>query len=214
MSPAPTVSRNNPENIQKNGIRTMVEHFNGEKTHAGERYFYHPVFKQPKSDDQTTQSILGTKTVTRTITPTGELSVYASQSSVRFKMTSKGSKQENGSQLYAVPKKKNDFESEDGCRDLYPITTLKKSTPSHRSMSMREQSDSNSNKISDRSSRSFLPSPNFNIVQRDTEHVIEVEMRKCQRNFLGKRRHKNIFGKESILKGWDQQAKLLCQISR
>ena len=30
----------------------------------------------------------GTKTVTRTITPTGELRVYASQSSVRFKMTS------------------------------------------------------------------------------------------------------------------------------
>ena len=34
--PAPTVSRNNPENVKKNGIRTMVEHFNGEKAHAGE----------------------------------------------------------------------------------------------------------------------------------------------------------------------------------
>ena len=128
------------------GVRTMVEHFNDEERRTG------------------------TKTVTRTITPTGELAVYASQSSVRFKMTSKSSKQQQQQQRESknltLPRPKCDYDSDEGCRDLYPITTLKKTTP-NRSISMREK-----NEPLRRSQ--CLPSPNFNIVHRDTEHIIEV----------------------------------------
>ena len=127
------------------GVRTMVEHFNDEEKRSG------------------------TKTVTRTITPTGELSVYASQSSVRFKMTSKSSKQQQrDSKNVTLPRPKCDYDSDEGCRDLYPITTLKKTTP-NRSISMREK-----NEPLRRSQ--CLPSPNFNIVHRDTDHTIEVDI--------------------------------------
>ena len=128
------------------GVRTMVEHFNDEEKRSG------------------------TKTVTRTITPTGELAVYASQSSVRFKMTSKSSKHQpqGDSKNLTLPRPKCDYDSDEGCRDLYPITTLKKTTP-NRSISMREK-----NEPLRRSQ--CLPSPNFNIVHRDTERTIEVDI--------------------------------------
>merc|ERR1711923_664485 len=59
-------------------------------------------------------------------------------------------------------------DSEDGCRDLYPVTTLRRATPSAgRSVSMRETGEQ-------LRSQQCLPSPNFNIVHRDTEHRIEA----------------------------------------
>ena len=117
------------------GIRTRVEHF---------------------TDSQRQSS--GTKTVTRTITPAGEMAVYASQSSVRFKMTSRSSKQQQSSTLSRERLRREDSEEE--ARDLYPITTL-------RSHSMREASQPLTRS-------QCLPSPDFNIVHRDTEHTLEV----------------------------------------
>ena len=118
------------------GIRTRVEHF---------------------TDSQRQSS--GTKTVTRTITPAGEMAVYASQSSVRFKMTSRSSKQQQQSSTLSRERLRRE-DSEEEARDLYPITTL-------RSHSMRE--------VSQPLTRSqCLPSPDFNIVHRDTEHTLEV----------------------------------------
>ena len=118
------------------GIRTRVEHF---------------------MDSQRQSS--GTKTVTRTITPAGEMAVYASQSSVRFKMTSRSSKQQQQSSTLSRERLRRE-DSEEEARDLYPITTL-------RSHSMRE--------VSQPLTRSqCLPSPDFNIVHRDTEHTLEV----------------------------------------
>ena len=119
------------------GIRTRVEHF---------------------TDSQKQSS--GTRTVTRTITPAGEMAVYASQSSVRVKMTSRSSKQQQQSSTLSRERlRREEGDSEEEARDLYPITTL-------RSHSMR---------ASQPLSRSqCLPSPDFNIVHRDTEHTLGV----------------------------------------
>ena len=109
--------------------------------------------------------------------------MYASQSSVRFRMTSK--QQQGGRRDAADAAAKNltlprpssgqldqaaaAADSEDGCRDLYPVTTLRRAAPSAgRSVSMREAGEQL------RRSQQCLPSPNFNIVHRDTEHRIEA----------------------------------------
>ena len=118
------------------GVRTRVEHF---------------------TDSQRQSS--GTRTVTRTITPAGEMAVYASQSSVRFKMTSRSSKQQSSS-VNRDRARKEEGDSDEEARDLYPVTTL-------RSHSMREADQSLTRS-------QCLPSPDFNIVHRDTEHTLEV----------------------------------------
>ena len=142
----------NTEHGHRSNVRTMVEHYN----------------------DETDQSRAGTRTVTRTITPTGEMSVYASQSSVRFKMTSKTSLQQSSSELrtsHTLPRHKTvEHDSDDGCRDLYPsVTTLRKTTSPARSVSLKESSGDHVVRRSQ-----CLPSPNFNIVHRDTERSVEV----------------------------------------
>ena len=125
------------------GVTTRVDHF---------------------SDTQHSQSqSSGTKTVTRTITPAGEMAVYASQSSVRFKMTSRSSKQ----QQMPARQTRERLDSDEGARDLYPVTTL-------RSHSLREASQS-------RTMSQCLPSPDFNIVHRDTERTLKVGDCMCGR---------------------------------
>ena len=124
----------------ESGVRTRVEHF---------------------TDSQRQSS--GTRTVTRTITPAGEMAVYASQSSVRFKMTSRSSKQQKHvSSVSKERPRKEEGDSDEEARDLYPVTTL-------RSHSMREADQSLTRS-------QCLPSPDFNIVHRDTEHTLEVGM--------------------------------------
>lgn len=130
-------------------VRTMVEHYSGD------------------SRDQ------GTRTVTRTITPTGEMSVYASQSSVRFRMTSKS---DTGRHVnMTLPRQQTrdsrvSIDSDDGARDLYPsVTTLRRTSTPARSVSLREDNL--------RTSQQCLPSPNFNIVHRDTERSGEDDYR-------------------------------------
>ena len=56
--------------------------------------------------------------------------------------------------------RKEDGDSDKEARDLYPVTTL-------RSHSMREADQSLTRS-------QCLPSPDFNIVHRDTEHTLEV----------------------------------------
>ena len=146
----------------------------------------------------------GTKTVTRTITPTGELTVYASQSSVRFKMTSNkkedvitpmtlprptfekpkpspgrrsGTTSPDGRR---APNYKNErcrdsvietSEAKDSCRDLYPVTSVKRFSSPARSISLKEapthQPRFPQTNPAYSASDSFS-SPNYNIVQRDS----------------------------------------------
>ena len=119
------------------GVRTRVEHF---------------------TDSQSQSS--GTRTVTRTITPAGEMAVYASQSSVRFKMTSRSSKQQQSSSMSRERPRRAEGDSDEEARDLYPVTTL-------RSHSMREAGQPVTRD-------QCLPSPDFNILHRDTERTLEV----------------------------------------
>ena len=139
-------------------VRTMVEHFSEENRGSSQ----------------------GTRTVTRTITPSGEMSVYASQSSVRFKMTSKSSttsrsRQEVGEAgtvslprpSYSRAEGDGEGEGEDS-RDLYPITVSRVNKPPapHRSTSLRDRPGA---------SRQSLASPDFNILHRDTGRDLRTE---------------------------------------
>ena len=120
------------------GVRTRVEHFTGSQSQSS-----------------------GTRTVTRTITPAGEMAVYASQSSVRFKMTSRSSKQQQQSSSVSRERpRRAEGDSDEEARDLYPVTTL-------RSHSMREAGQPVTRD-------QCLPSPDFNILHRDTERTLEV----------------------------------------
>ena len=143
-------------------VKTMVEHFS----------------------DENRGSSQGTRTVTRTITPSGEMSVYASQSSVRFKMTSKSSST-NRSRLelseagtvtlprpsYSRPEVKEEKEEkEEDSRDLYPVTVTRvnKPTTPNRTVSLRDRPGAN---------RQSLASPDFNILHRDTGRDLRTD---CQ----------------------------------
>ena len=133
-------------------VHTMVEHFNDETRRTG------------------------TKTVTRTITPTGEMAVYASQSSVRFKMTSKSSSGSRGRQELSeagsvtLPRPRYErSEERDGARDLYPVTvtTNRRQSAPPRSLSLRDTGE--------QSRQSLLASPDFNILHRDTGQELRAE---------------------------------------
>ena len=101
-------------------VKTMVEHFSEENRGSSQ----------------------GTRTVTRTITPSGEMSVYASQSSVRFKMTSKSSSSSRSRQelgeagSLSLPRPSYSRLEEEGgegegedSRDLYPVTVTRVNKP-------------------------------------------------------------------------------------
>ena len=143
-------------------VQTMVEHFSEEARDSSQ----------------------GTRTVTRTITPSGEMSVYASQSSVRFKMTSKSSstnrsRQELGEAgTVTLPRpsysrqeeerKEERKEEEEDSRDLYPVTVTRVNKPPtpHRTVSLRERPGA---------SRQSLASPDFNILHRDTGRDLRTQ---------------------------------------
>ena len=122
------------ESTPNNSVQTMVEHF----------------------DDETRRT--GTKTVTRTITPTGEMAVYASQSSVRFKMTSNRNRQELGEAgSVTLPRPRYErFED----KSLYPVTVTSTRTQPDlpRRFSAKEEG----------LTRQGMTSPDFNILLRDT----------------------------------------------
>ena len=111
-------------------------------------------------DDETRRT--GTKTVTRTITPTGEMAVYASQSSVRFKMTSKSSNNRNRQELgeagsVTLPRPRYErFED----KSLYPVTVASTRTQPDlpRRFSVKDEG----------LTRQSMASPDFNILLRDT----------------------------------------------
>ena len=151
----------------------------------------------------------GTKTITRTITPTGELTVYASQSSVRFKMTAK--KKEEGIIPMTLPRptfvkpkpapgrrsgttspdgrKAPHFrngpylthdssmeaeEVKDSCRDLYPVTSVKRFSSPARSISLKETPTQQPR--FPQTNPVYSPSASFsnqdyNIVQRDSPNL-------------------------------------------
>ena len=161
----------------------------------------------------------GTKTVTRTITPTGELTVYASQSSVRFKMTA--NKKEDGITPMTLPRptfekpkpasgrrsgttspdgrkaptfrnylhdtdmydnKPNIMsdsgneaeEVKDNCRDLYPVTSVKRFSSPARSISLKETSTYQPRFPQTNPTYSPSPSyssPSYNIVHRDSPNM-------------------------------------------
>ena len=123
----------------------------------------------------------GTRTVTRTITPAGEMAVYASQSSVRFKMTSRSSKQQQqqSSSMSRERQMRAEGDSDEEARDLYPVTTL-------RSHSMREAGQPLSR-------GQCLPSPDFNILHRDTERTLEVREADSHRDQRKLENHHSIY---------------------
>ena len=146
-------------------VQTMVEHFSEEARDSSQ----------------------GTRTVTRTITPSGEMSVYASQSSVRFKMTSKSSstnrsRQDLGeAETVTLPRpsysrqeerkeerEEERKEEEEDSRDLYPVTVTRVNKPPtpHRTVSLRERPGA---------SRQSLASPDFNILHRDTGRDLRTQ---------------------------------------
>ena len=151
-------------------VQTMVEHFSEEARDSSQ----------------------GTRTVTRTITPSGEMSVYASQSSVRFKMTSKSSSTNRSRQdlveagTVTLPRpsysrqeeerkeerkeERNEEreEEEEDSRDLYPVTVTRVNKPPtpHRTVSLRERPGA---------SRQSLASPDFNILHRDTGRDLRTQ---------------------------------------
>ena len=151
-SPSPSPSPQSPS------VKTMVEHFSEESRGSSQ----------------------GTRTVTRTITPSGEMSVYASQSSVRFKMTSKStsttssrSRQELGEAgTVSLPRPSYSRLEEGGegedSRDLYPVTVTRVNKPPtpHRTVSLRDRPGA---------SRRALASPDFNILHRDTGRDLRTE---------------------------------------
>ena len=157
-SPSPSPSPQSPS------VKTMVEHFSEESRGSSQ----------------------GTRTVTRTITPSGEMSVYASQSSVRFKMTSKSSSSSNNRSRqelgeagslslprpsYSRLEEKGEGEGEgEDSRDLYPVTVTRVNKPPtpHRTVSLRDRPGA---------SRRALASPDFNILHRDTGRDLRTE---CQ----------------------------------
>lgn len=143
-------------------VQTMVEHFSEEARGSSQ----------------------GTRTVTRTITPSGEMSVYASQSSVRFKMTSKSSntsrsRQELGEAgTVSLPRPRysrlGEEDREEDRRDLYPVTVTRVNKPPtpHRTVSLRERPGA---------SRQSLASPDFNILHRDTGRDLRTESQAAPR---------------------------------
>ena len=149
---------------------------------------------------------LGTKTVTRTITPTGELTVYASQSSVRFKMTANkqdldcitpltlprpifdkpkpapgrrsrttspdGRKAPTFRNLPYADNGNENYKGKDGCRDLYPVTSVSNLSSPDRSVSLKGTSSYQPRFPQTNPSYSPSPSyssPSYNIVHRHTE---------------------------------------------